>query len=300
MADNLEVKTDVETEAEVLETGGEGSAGQAIVPQTTGGTDIVAVAERIDELVAAHNKIRSALLKLALPGDWVIFEGEKPTAELTGAGALRIASTVGISFTNWEARKVGGKDEKGDWYRWEFECDCVFRGNTVRALGRAGSRDKFFGKSHGELKALSDISEGDIKMAARRAAMKEGVKILLGLHHIPPEVLKQIGVPLVSARNIAFQKTPPQAEQVEKEEKMRQEIVEWAKEIDMKNYLSIIALYSTFTKTDPQNPQNPPKEYSTQDVKRLTGKWLNYTHHRIKEAITQRRQALGQTEKEEK
>jgi hypothetical protein len=269
-------------DAEVFETGTEGT--QAIVPPTTaGGTDIEAVAGRIDALVSAHNKIRTALLKLALPGDWVIFgEDGKEVAELTGAGAFRIASTVGISFTNWEARKETGTDDKGDWYRWEFECDAGFRWNVVRALGRAGSRDKFFGKSHGELKTLSEISEGDIKMAARRAAMKEGVKILLGLHHIPLQVLKELNVPLAYAKNITFQKTPPKsAEQVNSEEKLRREIVDMAKEIiaitGEKDYTSVVEFCSRFEKDG--------KSYAHKDVNKLSGKWLNFTHHKVKEEL---------------
>jgi hypothetical protein len=183
---------------------------QDIVPVMVNDNHILDVAKRIDELVSAHNKIRTAILKLALPGDWVVFDsgdGKDQKCGLGAAGALRIAATVGIGFQNWEARKESGTDEHGEWYRWDFECDSVFRGTVIRVYGRAGTRDKFFGKSHGQYKQLSDISEGDIKMAARRSAMKEGVKVQLGLHNIPASTLKSLGVPVHELRGHTFDQT---------------------------------------------------------------------------------------------
>jgi len=163
------------------------------------------LADNIEKLIAAQNKIRIAILKLAQPHDWCVFgSGESAKAELGFAGAMRIASVVGISFVNWVGKKESGRDELGEWYRYEFECDAIFRGKTVRVYGRAGSRDKFFGKKGGEYKQLHDIDEGNIKIAARRSAMKEGVKVLLGLHHIDPAFLKNQGVILSFAGGYEF------------------------------------------------------------------------------------------------
>lgn len=207
MSEKELVTVDDETLVDVIPSE---NGGSAIVPEKQYDEHIIAVSKRIDALVEAHNKIRKAVLKLALPGDWVIFDagdGKEKKAGLGAAGALRVASTVGISFRNWEAKKEAGSDDHGEWYRWDYECDCEFRGNVVRVYGRAGSRDKFFGKAHGAYKTLSDINEGDIKMAARRSAMKEGVKVQLGLHNIPASVLKELGVPVEELRGHTFDGT---------------------------------------------------------------------------------------------
>jgi len=177
--------------------------------------DQLALADNMGKLVEAQNKIRLALLSLAQPGDWVIFgEGEKAKAEIGFAGSMRIGSTLGISFTDFEARKESDVDEIGPWYRWEVECTAHYRGREVRLYGRAGSRDKFFGKVRGQFKPLHEVDEGNVKMAARRAAMKEGVKVLFGLHHMDPEYLKKNGVRLESAGGYNFKDQEQKAAEV--------------------------------------------------------------------------------------
>ncbi len=165
------------------------------------------VSNNVDKFVDAKHKIWSAVLRLAKNGDWVVFgEGEKARACLSGAGADRIASSIGISFTNWTDRKEEGEDDKGKWYRYWFECDASFGGRVIKALGRSGSRDKFFGKAYGKLKELSEIDESNIRMAAFHNTMKEGVKILLGLRNIPVDELEKAGIQLQYANKVSFEK----------------------------------------------------------------------------------------------
>src|SRR3990167_463023 len=163
------------------------------------------MAQNADRMIAAKQKIWAACIKITKPEDWTVFSSQgKQKAELGHAGALRYAAFLGISFTNWTAQKESGMDEKGQWYRWDFECDAVFAGRTIRVYGRAGSRDKFFGKDHGSFKELHDVNEGDIKMAGRRNAMKEGVKVLMGLHHMDPAELEAAGLKMGNAGGYAF------------------------------------------------------------------------------------------------
>lgn len=204
------IEQDVETE---LET--DPSHGGVISTQTK--TELEAVlytAANIDKLVTAQKQIRMALLKLAQPGDWVLFKSEKEEgpgkAELGFAGAMRIGSTLGVDFTNWAASKQIETDKEGvSWYRWEFECDASYRGRVIRVYGRAGSRDKFFGKAYGQWKPIDEIDEGNIKMAGRRAAMKEGVKIHFGLHHMDPIELAKFGIKLENAAGHTFSSAKP-------------------------------------------------------------------------------------------
>lgn len=180
--------------------------------------DILFLAENIDKIVQAQNKIRMALLKLAQPGDWVTFgKDDKKKAEIGFAGAMRIGATIGVSFIDWVAEKETGTDEKGEWYRWNYECTAIYRNRTVRVFGRASSRDKFFGKEYGEYKQLHDIDEGNIKMAARRGAMKEGVKVMFGLHHMDPKEIEKYGVKLEHAGKVEFKSKETQQNEATQE-----------------------------------------------------------------------------------
>jgi hypothetical protein len=171
------------------------------------------IAKNAERMILAKQKVWNVLLKLAKPGDWTVFESQgKKKAEIGHGGAMRYAAFLGISFTNWTSEKVTGTDEKGQWFRWDFECDCLFGGRAIRVYGRAGSRDRFFGKDHGQFKELHEINEGDIKIAARRSAMKEGVKTMLGLHHIPPDELEAAGVKMEYAGGHAFKSKEERAE----------------------------------------------------------------------------------------
>ena len=76
-----------------------------------------------------------------------------------------------IQLINWQEKKEEGEDKNGKWYRYWFDVDASFGGRIVKAMGRAGSRDKFFGKVRGELRELSDIDESNIRMAAFHNAM---------------------------------------------------------------------------------------------------------------------------------
>lgn len=168
--------------------------------------DILYFADNIDLIIAAHAKIRMAILKLTMPGDWVIFNKK---AELGFAPVNRIGATVGVSFNNWSAEKITGSDENGSWYRWEYQCDAVHGKRSVRVYGRAGTRDKFLGFENDKWKDLSEINEGNIKIWAMRACKKEGVKDLFGLHGMDPEYLKKFGIDLSVAGGYQF-KSPEQ------------------------------------------------------------------------------------------
>lgn len=163
------------------------------------------VAANAEKMVEAKKKIWKLILTIAKPGDWMVFESrDRRKASIGFAGALRIASMIGISFVDWSKEKVIGKDEKGDFYRYDMECTAVLGNRKVRVYGRAGSRDKFFGLAGGEFKELHQINEGDIRMAAWHNVQKEGVRSILGLHAIPPEELETAGIKLEGAGSYGF------------------------------------------------------------------------------------------------
>ena len=168
---------------------------------------LIAMSEKLDALGAALDKFRTFVLRRALPGDFVAFKGDDgdECLSLTGAAADRVAADLGISFVDWKDYKEAGTDEKGAWYTWWYECTTLWNGRRLeRTTGRAGSRDRFFGKKDGEYKALADLNEGDIRTAARRTCMKEGVAIMLGLRKIPREAAIKMGIEVGKIKSVGF------------------------------------------------------------------------------------------------
>lgn len=167
-------------------------------------TALIELAEKIDGAVAAQVKIRTALLKIAMPGDFVQF-GDK--IELGGPGAERIGATIGMSVTGIRDEKLTWEDKHGLAYTWRYIGDISLGRRTIEKVeGRASSRDKFFGYENGAWKELSDVKESDIRTAARRSLYKEGVKLLLGLRGLPadPEFLTSIGLDPKKVRAVKF------------------------------------------------------------------------------------------------
>jgi len=172
------------------------------------------LAKNIDRFIEARKKIWQGILKIAMPGDWVVFESKdiegnvRSCVCLSGAGAERIAG-LGVKFVNWsEPKKDIGEDEKGPWYRYWWECEAIFGGRILKAIGRASSRDKFFSMAYGQMRELSDIDEGNIKVAAYHNCMKEGVKLLFGLRNIPKEEFEKAEIELTYARKVTLEEKP--------------------------------------------------------------------------------------------
>lgn len=170
---------------------------------------ILALAARVDALGPALDKIRTFVLKRALTGDWVKFGGKNSVGAklaLVGPGAERIAHDLGVSFTDWgEPKKEEGTDEYGRFYTYYYFCTVRLGGQVIeRVEGRASSRDRFFGYESGKWKDLKDVKEPDIRTAARRCAMKEGVKLILGLRSIPEQDAQALGLDSSKVVSVEF------------------------------------------------------------------------------------------------
>lgn len=176
---------------------------------------LLRLADNSEALQKAFRRIQRTIMSLALPGDWMKFgSGVNTFLEIGGSGAFRLIKPFGISFKNWKYWEEKGSDEKGDYYTCWYQCDVYCDNQTIEGvMGRAGTRDKFFGYAHEEWKNLSDIKKDDIQTAARRNCMKEGVKVLFGLLHIPVSAAKELGLPENAIRGHLFgQESVAQAE----------------------------------------------------------------------------------------
>lgn len=155
--------------------------------------EVIQAASKLDAYAKAQDMILKIIIKRTFAGDWVCHakdttpEAER-TANLGAAGAERIANFLGVEETNWKALgKEWSEDKKH--YSYGYSADFSFRGIVRHAEGRAGTRDKFFSGG----KALEDVNEDDIRVAAFRECFKKGITRLFGLRAIPLTKLKELG-----------------------------------------------------------------------------------------------------------
>ncbi len=168
---------------------------------------MIRFAEQADKIGRTLDTIRKFVLNRALPGDWV---RHGDNINLSGPGAERVLSALGLmnieaSFTSWKYWKDTGTDKHGDWFVWWYEADVQIGGlRYEKVQGRAGSRDQFFGYAHGAWKDLSDVKETDIRMAARRGVIKDGIKLALGLRSIPAESAEALGIDPKKIKSVEY------------------------------------------------------------------------------------------------
>ena len=176
---------------------------------TSDGMDaVIAVAAKMDSFSKAMDTILNHVIRRSYVGDWVCHskadaKPEDMKANIGSAAAERIASFLGIQERNWSGGdKIVYDDGKA--FEWRFDADFGFGKRWVHAIGRASSRDKFFGYANGNWKPLDEVKEDDIRMAAFRNTRKEGVRGLLGLRSIPLAKLQELGFNTANVRMANF------------------------------------------------------------------------------------------------
>lgn len=195
---------------------------EVIEPITHDGMDaVIAVAEKMEAYSKAMDTITNAIIKRSYPGDWVVHAKEtdpddKKRANIGAAAAERIATFLGIQERNWTAGSKEWSDDRKH-YTWIYEADFGFKNRWVHAIGKAGTRDKFFGVANGQQKAIEDIQEDHIRTAAFRACRKEGVRLLLGLRAIPVKKLIELGYDPAKINYVGFADRGKQLDQTAKE-----------------------------------------------------------------------------------
>lgn len=170
---------------------------------------VIEVAAKIEAYAKAMDSILNVIIKRSYEGDWVCHAKqddppEKKKANLGAAAAERIAQFLGIQERNW-THGIKEWSEDKQHYTWVYEADFGFKGRWVHAVGKAGTRDKFFGFAHKEWKPLSEVQEDHIKTAAFRACRKEGVRTLFGLRSIPLAKLGLLGYDLTKIAYAGFE-----------------------------------------------------------------------------------------------
>lgn len=177
---------------------------------------VIAAANKLEAYAKAQDQIIRIIIKKTYAGDWVCHSKEnisenEQTANLGAAGAERIANFLGVQESNWvKGIKEWSEDKKH--YSYSYEADFTFQGITRHAEGRAGTRDKFFSGG----KAMEDVNEDDIRVAAFRECFKKGITRLFGLRAIPLSKLKELGYDISLVKRVDY---ADKGKQIKPEEK---------------------------------------------------------------------------------
>jgi len=152
----------------------------------------IAIAQA-EKQVDILEKVLQIAIKRTNHFDWVDQMG-KPY--LTASGAEKLMPLFGINMANTSYDKKFSKDEKGDYYIYQYKATFSWKGGSLEAIGACSSRDKFFAWDSREqsYKPLFEVDETNIMKAAYTNMLVNGITRLLGIRNLTWEQLKDYGI----------------------------------------------------------------------------------------------------------
>jgi hypothetical protein len=169
-----------------------------------------AAIQRAEMMVEGINKIKIISLKVTGPQDWSL-QGGKPFLE--NIGCMKIAQLWGVNFKERQFNPEGGErisDGKGDYILFTCVGRAEFKGRFVEDIGTCSTRDDFFGRSKGGLKALEDVDLENIKKKAVTNLQGRLLKKILGLSYNLDD-LKAAGINLEKVTKTDYKSADAQA-----------------------------------------------------------------------------------------
>ena len=167
----------------------------------------IEVSEKLAKYEKALDMVLTFIIKRCYAGDFVSHDSEdKPmderTANINNAAAERIARDLGIRESNRTSpEKI--TDKEG---HYTFTCtgDFSFRGQVVKAMGQATTRNAFYSKAYGKQKPVAEIREDYVRTECMRDLTKQGVRKIFGLRKIPLTKLEELGYDISKVRVVSF------------------------------------------------------------------------------------------------
>ena len=161
--------------------------------------NIIMMAEKAEQYIAAMNKIMSAALRITTEQDWVLIGG---TPYLQESGATKVGRLFGISW------QIIGKPEivcdAAGYKTYTYRARFFMNNQFVEAEGSRSMRDEFF-SGKGCTKKPDEIDERDVKMSAYTNCINTGIKrIIPGLRGIDVATLEAAGFDGAKLRGYTF------------------------------------------------------------------------------------------------
>lgn len=240
--------------------------------------DLISIAQR---RVATVQKLINIALKITTHRDWVNQDGQP---YLVHSGAEKVARLFGITLSDIKTEKIIAEDSRGKYYIYKTTGRAILPGkfDSIEGLGTCSQRDRFFAKAKGEWLDTLEIDETNIMKSSFSNFVVNGITHLLGLRNLTWEQLKEAGIDKSQIQTIEYksgaektQKTAsPQEEETQKKLWNLCIQLKAGNEEEAREFLK---------ETSGFKSKDGKKVEGRDDVRYLTGKWLNFTYKKVKE-----------------
>jgi hypothetical protein len=160
--------------------------------------------QAFEQREALFSKVLGAAISATSPKDWVDQDG-KPY--LQASGAERVGVRFGIQIFGVNQTREDVSDAKGSYYVIKTTGKASFGdASVIEAMGVCTSRDKFFGRSKGNLKAMEDVDLGNIMRKSYTNFEVNAITRLLGIRALTWEELERHGIKRSGANSVSYKK----------------------------------------------------------------------------------------------
>ena len=160
-----------------------------------GNDTLLQLAAKAEKQIEAIKTIKSVVLKVTNPQDWVDQNGRP---YLQASGGEKVARIFGISWTIGEPLL---ETEPDGHFAYTYKGVFTLQGISIEAIGTRSSKDGFFKKygqdaQSGEKTTLppSEIDKGDVKKSAYTNLIGNGITRLLGIRNLTWEEVTAGGI----------------------------------------------------------------------------------------------------------
>jgi hypothetical protein len=214
---------------------------QAIEEQPEGLEDALEIMERRQLL---FQRVMEVAIRATSQGDWVDQNG-KPYLQVSGSE--KVARRFGVRISDVEIERENITDDAGIYYLYTVTGKAALgNGNeSIEAIGTCSSRDKFFGRAHGEQKLMQDVDIGNIKRKAYTNFMGNAITRLLGIRNLSWEDIAKFGINKNGKASVAYKSTEQKASETKVADKAATTASTskkpfWPHDFNGKTYLSAV------------------------------------------------------------
>lgn len=162
--------------------------------------NILYLAERAEQYIAAMNRIMDAALKITNELDWVLIGGKPYLQE---SGSTKVARLFGISIQLLGQPTVEVDNEGYKTYT--YKARVMLKDQFIECEGSRSMKDDFFAKRGGKLVSPDEVDERDVKMAAYTNCLNNGIKrIIPNLRNIDVDTLERAGLDVSKIKGYTF------------------------------------------------------------------------------------------------
>jgi len=162
--------------------------------------------EAFEQRESLFKKVLAAAISSTSPKDWVDQDG-KPY--LQASGAERVSMRFGVQIFGVTQERQNFSDAKGDYYIFVTKGSASFgQASAIETMGTCSSRDKFFGRAKGQLRAVEDVDMANIMKKSYTNFTVNAITRLLGIRALTWDELAQYGIRREGAGTVSYRKPP--------------------------------------------------------------------------------------------